>query len=64
MRYSSTDTNVTFEVIETFKIPDCTDAHYKHNNNVIAHKIVGRLYSRGSEMSSVFFFPIIVKKSQ
>lgn len=48
---------------ETFKITDCTDVHYKrNNNNVIPHKIVGILYSRGCEMSSVFFLSIVVKK--
>jgi hypothetical protein len=62
-RYSSTDTTVTFEVNETFKITDCTDAHYKLYNNVIPRKFFGRLYSRGCEMSSVFFLSIIVKES-
>jgi hypothetical protein len=50
-------------VNENFKITGCTDVNYKRNNNVIPHDIIGRLYSRGCETSSVFFLSIIEKKS-
>jgi hypothetical protein len=63
VRYSSADTTVTFEMNEIFKIADCTYVHYRRNDNVIPHKIVGGLHSRGCELSNVFFLSVIVKKS-